>query len=174
MKKHSLLLIAILLTSTFGFAQKFACVDTEFILNNMPEYKQAQKELDDLSVQWQSEVETKFLSIDKMYKAFQAESVLLPDDLKSKKENEIIAAEKEAKNLQKQRFGNDGDLAKKRSELLKPIQDKVFNAIEKIAKEKNYAVVFDKSDGSSILYLDSKTDISNLVLGELGYKAGSK
>ncbi|MDR1725576.1 MAG: OmpH family outer membrane protein [Bacteroidales bacterium] len=171
MKKYTLLTVVILFASTFTcFAQKFACVDTEFILNNMPEYKQAQKELDDLSVQWQNEVEAKFKEIDKMYKSFQAEAVLLPEDLKNKKENEIIAAEKEAKNLQKQRFGNDGSLAKKRSELIKPIQEKVYNAIEKIAQEKNYGIVFDKADGGNVLYVDSKTDISDLVLGELGYK----
>ncbi|MDR0790206.1 MAG: OmpH family outer membrane protein [Bacteroidales bacterium] len=174
MKKYGLLLVAMLLGSTLSFGQKFACVDTEFILANMPEYKQAQKELDDLSLQWQNEVEEKFKAIDKSYKAFQAEAVLLPDDLKTKKENEIIAAEKEAKNLQKQRFGNEGDLAKKRSELIKPIQDKVYNAIEKIAKEKNYAVVFDKADGGTILFVDSKTDINDLVLGELGYKTTKK
>jgi outer membrane protein len=174
MKKNTLLLVAMLLTGTLTFAQKFACVDTDFILNNMPEYKQAQKELNDLSIQWQSEVEAKFKEIDKMYKAFQAEVVLLPDDLKTKRENEIIAVEKEVKTLQKQRFGNEGDLAKKRAELIKPIQDKVFNAIEKIAQEKNYGAVFDKAGGSSILYIDSKTDVSDLVLGELGYKSNRK
>ncbi|MDR1847672.1 MAG: OmpH family outer membrane protein [Bacteroidales bacterium] len=174
MKKFTLLTVTMLFCSTLTFGQKFACVDTELILSNMPEYKQAQKELDDLSLQWQNEVEAKFKQIDQMYKAFQAESVLLPDDLKTKKENEIIAAEKEAKNLQKQRFGNEGDLMKKRAELVKPIQDKVYNAIEKIAKEKNYAVVFDKSGEGAILYVDSKTDISDLVLGELGYKLNKK
>ena len=174
MKKYGLLLIAMLLGSTLCFGQKFACVDTEYILSNMPEYKQAQKELDDLSLQWQKEVEEKFIAIDKTYKAFQAEAVLLPDDLKAKKENEIIAAEKEAKNLQKQRFGSEGDLAKKRSELIKPIQDKVYNAIEKISKEKNYAIVFDKADSGTILYVDSKTDINDLVLSELGYKSNKR
>ena len=137
MKK--IILIALCLISTTSiFAQKFASVDTEYILSNMPEYKQAQKELDDMAVQWQKEVESKFQIVDKLYKAFQAESVLLPEELKTKKENEIIAAEKEAKDMQKQRFGNSGDLSKKRSELVKPIQDKVYNAIEKIAQEKNF------------------------------------
>ena len=174
MKRYGLLLVAMLFTSTLCFGQKFACVDTEYILANMPEYKQAQKELDELSLQWQKDVEEKFIAIDRAYKAFQAEAVLLPDDLKTKKENEIIASEKEAKNLQKQRFGNDGDLAKKRSELIKPIQDKVYNAIEKISKEKNYAIVFDKADGGAILFVDSKTDINDLVLSELGYKSNKR
>ncbi len=97
----------------------------------------------------------------------------MPSDLKTKKENEIVAAEKAAKTLQKQRFGNDGDLAKKRSELVKPIQDKVYNAIEKLAQEKNYVAVFDKAAGATLLYVSDKNDISDLVLSELGYKANS-
>ncbi|MBP1644931.1 MAG: outer rane chaperone Skp (OmpH) [Bacteroidetes bacterium] len=169
MKKLILIILCFVSTTTL-FAQKFASVDTEYILSNMPEYKQAQKELDDMAVQWQKEVESKFQIVDKLYKAFQAESVLLPEELKTKKENEIIAAEKEAKDLQKQRFGNTGDLSKKRSELVKPIQDKIYNAIEKIAQEKNYSMIFDKSSGATILYVDAKTDVSDLVLAELGYK----
>lgn len=172
MKKIFVLLFC-LFSTTVIFAQKFACVDSEYILSNMPEYKQAQKELDDLSVQWQREVEAKFQIVDKLYKAFQAESVLLPEELKAKKENEIIAAEKESKDLQKQRFGNTGDLSKKRSELVKPIQDKIYNAIEKIAQEKSYAIIFDKASGATILYVDAKTDISDLILAELGYKINS-
>lgn len=173
MKKY---LVVLLLTalSLGGYAQKYACVDTEYILSNVPEYKQAQKELEEVSVQWQKEVEVKFQAVDRLYKAFQAEAVILPADLKAQKENEIIAAEKEAKNLQKQRFGNDGDLAKKRSELVKPIQDRIYNAIEKVAQEKNYSVVFDKAGGATILYVDNKTDISDLVLAELGYKISSQ
>lgn len=169
------LLIAVLLSAVafYGNAQKYACVDTEYILSNVPEYKQAQKELEEVSLQWQKEVEAKFQTVDKLYKAFQAEAVLLPTDLKTQKENEIIAAEKDAKNLQKQRFGNEGDLTKKRSELVKPIQDRIYNAIEKVAREKNYSVVFDKSGGATILYVESKTDISDLVLAELGYKINS-
>jgi outer membrane protein len=169
MKKLILIILCFVSTTTL-FAQKFASVDTEYILSNMPEYKQAQKELDDMAVQWQKEVEAKFQIVDRLYKAFQAESVLLPEELKTKKENEIIAAEKEAKDMQKQRFGNTGDLSKKRSELVKPIQDKVYNAIEKIAQEKNYSMIFDKSSGATILYADAKTDVSDLVLAELGYK----
>lgn len=173
MKKYLVVLLLSVL-SLGGYAQKYACVDTEYILNNVPEYKQAQKELEEVSVQWQKEVEVKFQSVDRLYKAFQAEAVILPADLKAQKENEIIAAEKEAKNLQKQRFGNDGDLAKKRSELVKPIQDRIYNAIEKVAQEKNYSVVFDKAGGATILYVDNKTDISDLVLAELGYKTSSQ
>ena len=173
MKKYLIVLLLTVL-SLGGYAQKYACVDTEYILSNVPEYKQAQKELEEVSVQWQKEVEVKFQAVDRLYKAFQAEAVILPADLKAQKENEIIAAEKEAKNLQKQRCGNDGDLAKKRSELVKPIQDRIYNAIEKVAQEKNYSVVFDKAGGATILYVDNKTDISDLVLAELGYKISSQ
>ena len=173
MKKYLIVLLLTVL-SLGGYAQKYACVDTEYILSNVPEYKQKQKELEEVSVQWQKEVEVKFQAVDRLYKAFQAEAVILPADLKAQKENEIIAAEKEAKNLQKQRFGNDGDLAKKRSELVKPIQDRIYNAIEKVAQEKNYSVVFDKAGGATILYVDNKTDISDLVLAELGYKISSQ
>lgn len=173
MKKYLVVLLLSVL-SLGGYAQKYACVDTEYILSNVPEYKQAQKELEEVSIQWQKEVEVKFQAVDRLYKAFQAEAVILPADLKAQKENEIIAAEKEAKNLQKQRFGNDGDLAKKRSELVKPIQDRIYNAIEKVAQEKNYSVVFDKAGGATILYVDNKTDISDLVLAELGYKISSQ
>ncbi len=171
--KRLVILFSLAFFATCAYAQKYACVDTDYILGNVPEYKQAQKELEEVSVQWQKELEAKFQNVDRLYKAFQAEAVLLPQELKSQKENEIIAAEKDAKNLQKQRFGNDGDLAKKRSELVKPIQDRIYNAIEKVAQEKNYSVVFDKAGGATILYVDSKNDISDLVLAELGYKVSS-
>lgn len=163
---------AVCILLTLGtYAQRYACVNTEYILSNMPEYANAQQEIEDLSIQWQKEVEAKFRIVDKMYKAFQAESVLLPDELKAKKENEIITAEKEAKEIQKQRFGNNGDLVKKRAELIKPIQDKIYNAIEKVAQEKNYQFVFDKSAGATILYVDAKADISDQILKDLGYKS---
>jgi outer membrane protein len=171
--KKVLILTVLMLCGMITSAQKIACVDSDYILSNMPEYKQAQKELEDASLQWQKEVEDKLAEVDKMYKQYQTEALLLPSDLKTKKENEIVAAEKAAKTLQKQRFGNDGDLAKKRSELVKPIQDKVYNAIEKLAQEKNYVAVFDKAAGATLLYVSDKNDISDLVLSELGYKANS-
>ncbi|MBQ9253408.1 MAG: OmpH family outer membrane protein [Bacteroidales bacterium] len=168
--KKIFVLTAVLLFSCITFAQKIACVDSDYILSNLPEYKQAQKELEDVSLQWQREIENKLAEVDKMYKSYQAEALLLPEELKTKKENEIVAAEKEVKNLQKQRFGNDGDLSQKRSSLIKPIQDRIYNAIEKVAQEKNYSMVFDKSSGATVLYSESKIDISDVVLAELGYK----
>src|SRR5438132_977230 len=120
--------LAIFLSATVvTFAQKIGYVDTEYILNQIPEYKAAKSELDKTSGDWQKEIEVKYAEIDKLYKAYQAEQILLTDDLRKKRENEIINREKEAKDLQKQRFGVDGDLFKKRMELVKPIQDKVYN-----------------------------------------------
>lgn len=154
------------------YAQKFAYVDTDYILENITEYVTAQEELDELAVSWQKEIEEKFAEIDKMYKDYRAEAVLLPDDMKQKREDEIIAKEKEAKELQKKRFGKEGDLFKKREELIKPIQDKIYEAIEKISDEKGYAVVFDKASGSNMLYTNPRYDLSDDVIESLGYRPG--
>jgi outer membrane protein len=150
------------------FSQKYAFVDTDYILKNIPEYTDAQDILDDLASEWQKEIEDKFAEVDKLYKEYQAEAVLLPEDMKKQKENEIIQLEKEAKQLQKKRFGVDGDLFKKRQELVQPIQEKVFNAIEEIASIRNFAFVFDKASGATILFAQSKYDISDDVLDEIG------
>jgi outer membrane protein len=136
MKKFIGVLSTLILMLGLSFsvqAQKYAYVDTDYILSNIPEYKSAQQQVDNLSVQWQKEIEAKYAEIDKMYKAFQAEQILLTEEMKKKRENEIIAKEKEVKELQKSRFGVDGELFKKRQELVKPIQDKVYNAIKQLA-----------------------------------------
>jgi outer membrane protein len=151
-------------------AAKFGYVDTDYILSQIPEYKAAQSELDKTSIQWQKEMEIKFNDIDKLYKAYQADAILLTDDMKKKRENEIINRETEAKELQKQRFGVDGELFKKRQELVKPIQDKVYNAIKLMAEKKAMGFILDKSGQVSILYANSKYDISDDVLTYLGYK----
>ncbi|MCB2221836.1 MAG: OmpH family outer membrane protein [Bacteroidetes bacterium] len=156
-----------------GFAQKYAYVDTEYILDNIPEYKDAQIQLDDLAAEYQQEIEEKFGEIDKMYKNFQAEAVLMPDDVKKKKEEEIQAKEKEVKDLQKQRFGPDGDLFLKREELVKPIQEKIYNAIEEIAMDDNYAFVFDRAGSLTILYVNARFDISDDVLDKVGAELGT-
>jgi len=161
-----------LLTSWSADAQKYGYVDTDYILKNIPEYSDAQEELNELSVKWQKEIEEKFAQIDKMYKDYQAEIVLLPDDIKQKREEEIIKAEKEAKDLQKKRFGKDGDLFKRRQELVKPIQDKIYNAIEDIATTRNYVFVFDRAGSLSLLYANPKYDISDEILEKLGYNIG--
>jgi outer membrane protein len=168
MKKGIISLFVLMFIAGFSFGQKYAYVDTEYILTNIPEYTDAQDYLDDLATEWQKEIEEKFAEIDKLYKDYQAEAILLPEEIKTQKENEIIQKEKEAKDLQKKRFGKDGDLFKKRVELVEPIQEKVYNAIEEIATTRNYAFIFDKGSGSTILFADAKLDLSDDVLDEIG------
>ena len=170
--KKIVLLIALLCPLAL-FAQKYACVNTEYILSNIPDYARAQSQLDKQSETWQKEVEAKFLEIDKLYKTYQQEAYLLPDNLKRKREEEIIAKEREAKELQNKYFGPGGDLDKKRAELMKPIQDRVYNAIERIANEKSYAFILDKSGSATLLYVNAKYDVSDQVLEMLGFKPGA-
>lgn len=168
MKKLILTIFLCSFAALLIHAQKFAYVDSQYILDNLPEFTEAQAQLDELSNQWQKEIEAKFAEVDKMYKDYQTQSVLLPEDLKKKKEQEIVDKEKEAKGLQKQRFGVDGDLFKKRQELVKPIQEKVYNAIQDIATNNNYMVIFDKSGSLTMLYVNPKYDLSDEVLDNLG------
>jgi len=173
MKQLILTVLFATLTLASVFAQRFAFVDTEYILDNILEYRDAQEKLDEISIEWQEEIETKYQEIEQMYQSYQAESVLMPEEMKIEKQNEIIAKEKEVKELQKKRFGTEGDLFKKREELIKPIQDKVYDAIEEIATDGNYAFILDKASGASVLYLDTKYDKSDEVLEKLGYQAGA-
>lgn len=172
MKK--ILLAILILMPLMLHAQKYACVNTEYILTNIPDYASAQAKLDKQSATWQKEIEDKFQEIDKLYKTFQQEAYLLPDNLKRKREEELKAKEAEARELQNKYFGPGGDLDKKRAELMKPIQDRVYNAIERIAKEKGYAFILDKSGSATLLYVSAKYDVSDQVLDLLGYKAGAK
>ncbi len=151
-------------------AAKFGYVDSEYILSKIPEFKQAQQELDKLSVEWQKEIEAKYAEVDKLYKAYQADAVLLTDEMKKKRENEIINKEKEVKELQKKRFGVDGELFKKRQELVKPVQDKVYNAIKAVAEKKGLGFVMDKAGQVTLMYANPKYDISDDVLTYLGYQ----
>lgn len=157
-----------------GFAQKYAFINSEYILSNMPEYKEAQAELNRLAVQWQKEIENKFTSIDSMYKKYQVESITMPEQIKKNREDAIIAAEKAAKDLQKKRFGQDGDLFKKREELVKPIQDRVISTVNDYAKEKGYAFVFDSAGDMTIIYADPKWDINSAILQKLGISVNNE
>ena len=163
-----------MLLPAFVMGQKYCYVDTEYILENITEYKAAQQQLDQFSVNWQKEIEAKYAFIDKLYKDFQAEQILLTDEMKRKRENEIIQKEKEVKEFQKQKFGFEGELFKKKQELVKPIQDKIYNAIKKMATDQSYAVVFDKSSDLIMLYSNPKYDKSDDILNALGYKTGDK
>ena len=170
MKKLIIITGILLLGVATTFAQKFAFVDTEYILDNIPSYKAAQEQLDQLSAQYQKELESMHAELEQMYKNFQSESVLLSDEMKRKREDVIITKEKEYKELQRKYFGREGDLFKKRQGLVKPIQDDVFNAIQEISTEGSYAVVFDKSNGITLIYANPKFDLSDQVLTKLGYK----
>ena len=171
--KNVFVIFLLVFGASFGAqAQKFAYVDTQYILDNIPDYKMAQTQLDDLSKKWQKEIETKIGEIDRMFKAYQTDAVLLPEDIKKKREEEIYNKETELRALKKKRFGKDGDLFKKRQELIKPLQDKIFNAIKDMADQRGYAVIFDRSGSLSILYANARYDKSDEVLDDLGYSAG--
>jgi len=168
MRQFILTFTMIVFSLALANAQKFAYVDTEYILDNIPEFTEAQAQLDEFSSEWQKEIESKFAEVDKMYKDYQAQSVLLPEDMKKTKEQEIVDKEKEAKSLQRTRFGKDGDLYKKRQELVKPIQEKIYNAIQEIATSNNYAIIFDKGGSLTMMFANPKYDISDEVLDNLG------
>jgi outer membrane protein len=172
MKKIFFLIVLVLSLAYDSNAQKFAYIDSQYILENVPEYKTAQAELDKLSEKWQKEVEERYATIDRMYKSFQAEKVLLTDDMKQSREDEIVKKEKEAKDLQKQRFGVEGDLFKKRQELIQPIQEKIYKAVKEMADEGGFTMVFDKGNQSNIMYSDPKFDKSDKVIRKMGYKPG--
>ena len=170
MKKLVLILLFFTVSIGFGFAQKYAYVDTQYILGNIPSYKAAQEQLDKVSQQYQKELETLHAELDKIYKDFQAEVVLLSDDMKRKREDVIITKEKEYKKLQRQYFGPEGDLFQKRQALVKPIQDDVFKVIQEVAEQGSYSIIFDKAGSLSMIYTNSKYDLSDLILQKLGYK----
>ena len=173
MKKH-LLICFLVFTSLGTFAQKFAYVDTEYILKHLPEYKSALSQLNVLSEQWQVQVDNSFTDLDKMYKAYQADQVLLTEDMRKRRENEIIEKEKQAKDFQRRIFGPEGELFQNRSKLLEPIQTKVTKAIAEIAKAKFFDFIFDKSsEATMMIYASSNYDVSNDVIVRLGYKPGS-
>ena len=168
MKKILLLLVISSLTLNIQ-AQKFAYVDTDYILNKIPDFKQAQDKLDALSSDWQKEIENKYADVEQMYRAYQQEQVLLTDDMKEKREDAIIKKETDAKNLQKKYFGTEGNLYLKRQELIKPIQDKIYDAIQQLAANNKYAIVFDSSSDLIMLYKNNNYDKSDKVLDLMGY-----
>lgn len=170
MKKFFLVAFSIVMISLGAEAQRYAVIDSKFILEKMPEYKDAQTKLDQYSQLWQQEIDQKQAALDKMYKDFDAEQVMLPDALKKKREDELYNKEKELRDLQRKRFGFEGDLFKKRQELIKPIQDKVYNAVQKLAVEKQYDFILDKSEGITVIFADPKLDRSLDVLRNLGVK----
>jgi outer membrane protein len=170
MKKLLILATCFLLLAATTNAQRWAVIDSKYILEKLPEYKEAQKLLDQFSEQWQQEIDQKQALVDKMFKEYDAEQVMLSDVLKKKREDELYNKEKELRDLQKKRFGFEGDLFKKRQELIKPIQDRVYNAVQKLAVEKQYDIILDKSEGITVIFADPKLDRSADILRNLGVK----
>jgi len=167
----NIVLLLLLFVGQLSIAQKYAFVDSEYILRNVPAYEAANEQLTQLSSKWQKEVEQRFEEIGQLYKNYQSENVFLSNEMKVKRENEIVEKEKQAKQLQQNYFGQEGELFKRRESLIKPIQDEIYNAITDIASENGIAAVFDKASGMGIMYVDTKYDISDDVLIELGYKS---
>lgn len=172
MRKILLTLAFVLVAGAGAFAQRFAYVDSEYILKHIPEYTSAQKQLDAVSAQWQKEVDANFADIEKLYKAYQADQVLLTDDMRKRRESEIIDKEKGAKEFQRVKFGFEGELFQQRSRLIKPIQEKVAKAIQFIADAQQLDMVFDKNSEVTLLYANPRLDKSNDVITRLGYKPG--
>lgn len=167
MKKCFLLLTLLGFLSMSSFSQKFAFIDTKYILSQMPEYTDAQKAIDDLAEKWQKEIELKYNEIESKYKSFQEEEILLPEETKKIKMDEVMELERKAKELQKKRFGIEGDLFKKRKELIDPIQDKIYKAVKEMSKDNSYSFILDKSKNSNIIYADPKYDKSDAVLRKI-------
>ena len=167
--KKIILSLMFLVSTVAANAQKFALVDMEYILKNVPAYERANEQLNQVSKKWEGEVEALLTEAESMYKKYQSESVFLSDSQKEKTENAIMAKEKEASDLMKKYFGNEGELFKKRQSLMAPIQDEIYNAVKDICDQKGYQLVLDRASGGSIIYASPKIDISDEVLQKLGY-----
>lgn len=166
------LIITAVLTTVFalaGNAQKYALVDMEYILKNIPQYEMANEQLNQVSLRWQKEVETKSKEAETLYKNYQSDMVFLTDEQKKKKEEEVVAKEKEAAELQSKYFGPQGELYKKRQSLMEPIQNDIYEAVKKVSEEKGYQVIFDRASSAGIIFASPRIDISNDILSKLGY-----
>lgn len=169
MKKNLLITVLLFLVGLTANAQKFALIDMEYILKNIPAYERANEQLNQISKKWQSEVEAIALEAQTLYKNYQSEAVFLSEEQKTKKEEEIVGKEKEAQELKRKYFGPEGELYKKRESLMAPIQDEIYTAVKEISDTKGYTVVVDRASAASIIYASPKIDISNEVLVKLGY-----
>ena len=167
-KFFTLLFIALFIGLIANAQTKYAVINTKYILEKIPEYKEADKKLKELGDQWQLEIDGKQMALDKMYKNYDAEQSMLSDELKKKREEELFLKEKELRDLQKKRFGYEGDLFKERQKLVKPIQDKVYNAVQNMAVARSYDFILDKSEGITIIFADPKLDKSDEILRQLG------
>ena len=169
MKKIVLTLIACVAMSVSASAQKFALVDMEYILKNIPAYERANEQLNQVSKKWQAEVDALTSEAQTLYKNYQSEAVFLSEEQKTKREEAVVAKEKEAAELKRKYFGPEGELYKKRESLMTPIQDEIYNAVKDISEQKGYSLILDRASDSGIIFASPKVDISNEVLTKLGY-----
>ena len=169
--KRLVLLAAIACIASFAQlnAQKFALIDMEYILKNIPSYEMANEQLNQVSKKWQAEVDAKKQEAENLYKSYQSEMVFLSAEQKQTKENEVIAKEQESQELKRKYFGSEGELFKKRQSLMKPIQDEIYEAVKDISEKSGYQAVVDRASAMSIIFASPKIDISNEVLSKLGY-----
>ncbi len=173
MKRILIIALLLVFTGLGASAQRFAYVDSDYILKHIPEYNSSQKQLDALSAQWQKEVDAKFIAIERLFKAYQADQVLLTEAMRKTRENEIIEKEKEAKEFQRLKFGFEGELFQVRTKLIKPIQDRVSKAVQAVADAQQLDMIFDKNSEITLLYASPRLDKSNDVITRLGYKPGT-
>ena len=169
MKKTLFAICLMMICSLAVNAQKYALIDMEYILKNIPAYEMTNEQLSQVSQKWQNEVEALQQEAQNMYKTYQIDLVFLYADMKSKREEEIVKKEQEAQDLKRKYFGADGELYKKRESLMKPIQDEIYNAVKEISEDKGYQLVIDRASAMSIIFASPKIDISNEVLSKLGY-----
>ncbi|GHE23189.1 hypothetical protein GCM10017764_01570 [Sphingobacterium griseoflavum] len=171
MKRIVFIMAFVALSVSAAVAQRVAYVDSEYILRHIPEYVSAQKQLDDLSTNWQEEVDKQYGEIEKLYKAYQNDQVLLNDDMRKRREDEIVNKERQVKEFQRQKFGFEGDLYKERLRLVKPVQDRVAKAIQDVANAQGLDLILDKGSEVTFLYANPKLDKSNDIITKLGFKA---
>ena len=169
MKKIFIAAIMAIACAFAANAQKFALIDMEYILRNVPSYEMANEQLNQISLRWEKEVTELSKEAETMYKNYQADMVFITDEEKKKREEEIVAKEKEATDLRYKYFGPEGELYKKRQSLMKPIQEDVYNAVKTVAEEKGYQAIFDRASSQSIVFASPRIDVSNDVLAKLGY-----
>ncbi|MDR1004383.1 MAG: OmpH family outer membrane protein [Prevotellaceae bacterium] len=169
MKKYIILTIMLLGISLTASAQKYALIDMEYILKNIPAYERANEQLEQSSKKWQSEVDKLSEEAKTLYKNYQSEAAFLSAEQKQKREDAIVAKEKEAAELRRKYFGNDGELFKKQQSLMQPIQDEIYNAVKEVSEQRGYAMVIDRASAASIIFASPSIDISNEILAKLGY-----
>lgn len=169
MKKICLIFALVLGSLSMGHAQKYALIDMEYILKNIPSYEMANEQLNQVSKRWQNEVEAIMQEVQNMYKNYQSELVFLTEEMKVKREEEIVGKEKEAQELRRKYFGPEGELFKKRESLMRPIQDDIYNAVKELSEDKGYQMVLDRASSANIIFASPRIDVSNEVLAKLGY-----